>query len=257
MKSLNAIGLFVLLTALTNCSRPDEVFPALSCKNILVDASHDGGSWWYPQSTDFKANNPHQGQAFAQMLRGQGYSVDELPRGQKITDEILKKYKVILRASGFTLYERDELAAYQKAIDRGITLLLLTDHKKFNPTDGLAEMLGVEFKGGVGGTVSTFSNNPIVRNVMSLDYMYGSVITNCDSNKKIEPIGWLSEYDHVDYNFNGIEDANEPGGMPVMGILHHNHSRILLMGDINAIEVVPQPFSLNLVNWISKCDSIQ
>lgn len=47
----------------------------------------------------------------------------------------------------------------------------------------------------------------------------------------MDRIGWLWENEHVDYNFDGVVDADEPRGMPVMGILHHDHSRIFLMGD--------------------------
>jgi hypothetical protein len=283
MKTFRTIALLALISTLPGCKKPDDVLPKSaspamtssysapsgstepsvkvpvnpSCNKILVDASHDGGVWWFPQGPpNFNANDPHQGQPFVQMLRGLGYTVDELPRGQTITDEILNGYKIIFRTAGFFQYSADELSAYQNALNRGITLLLVTDHKKYEPSDGLAEMLGVEFKGLVGGTISRFSGNSIVKNVTAIDYMVGSVLTNCELNKNIEPVGWLSDNDHVDYNFNGVVDAGEPGGMPVLGILHHEQSRIFMSGDLNFIEVMPQPFTANLVKWISECDGV-
>lgn len=106
----------------------------LSCNNILIDASHGGGVWWFPQSAEigFSAENYHQGKDLADYLRG-GFRVDELPRGVTISNTILNKYQTIIRTSGFTSYTESELQAYRKALQRGITLLLFTDHKRYDP----------------------------------------------------------------------------------------------------------------------------
>src|SRR6187549_3774745 len=64
--------------------KPTTNIPA--SKSILVDASKDGGVWWFPQGqAGFSATNPHQGSALADYFRNLGYQVDELPRGAIIT----------------------------------------------------------------------------------------------------------------------------------------------------------------------------
>ncbi len=43
-------------------------------RHILIDASHDGGVWWFPQSGPFSPGAPHQGKALADHLRGLGHT---------------------------------------------------------------------------------------------------------------------------------------------------------------------------------------
>jgi hypothetical protein len=202
-----------------------------SCNNILIDASHDGGVWWFPQSSSFDQNAEHQGKNLAQYLRDKGFRVDELPRGQKLSHELLKNYAVILRANGFEAYQQEEVEAYSKALDAGVVLMFFTDHKKYDVRDELAELLDVEFTGVVDGTVATFSDHSVVKDLEPFKYMVGSVLTNTEKNKNIQPIGWLSD------------------GSPVMGILHHPKSSIFLMGDLNAIEFATQPLADRLLQW--------
>ena len=75
----------------TGCTDVDlnEISVNKPSKKILVDASHDGGGWWFPQAGSYSANLPHQGKALADLLRSRGFTVDELPRDILITDSIL------------------------------------------------------------------------------------------------------------------------------------------------------------------------
>ena len=57
---------------------------------ILIDASHDGGVWWFPQSGNFSENQPHQGRLLADYLRSHGFGVDEIPRGTVLTSDQLQ-----------------------------------------------------------------------------------------------------------------------------------------------------------------------
>src|SRR5690349_15691468 len=45
---------------------------SLAATQVLVDASRDGGDWWFPQGTTVDPNAPHQGKALADYLRSQG-----------------------------------------------------------------------------------------------------------------------------------------------------------------------------------------
>src|SRR3954453_17646048 len=63
-------------------SREDSILALRLETTILVDASKDGGTWWFPQAPPFFSDlADHQGKAIADYLRSVGYQIDELPRG--------------------------------------------------------------------------------------------------------------------------------------------------------------------------------
>jgi hypothetical protein len=229
-----------------------EVAP-LTCK-IIIDASHDGGVWWFPQyeATGFNANAWHQGQPFANALRAKGFEVTELGRGVDLTEEMFFGNYIVIRAAGFQSYKTNELEVYTKLIERGMNLVFFTDHKKYDPIDELGDHLGIQFKGMANGTITTFTPHAITNNIESINYIAGSVITNVQ-NPDMEILGWLGPQDYADLNFNGVRDDNEPFGSPVMGILNYPKSRIFFIGDMNGIEVQPQPFIDNLIHWMGDC----
>jgi hypothetical protein len=226
----------------------------LSCK-ILIDASKDGGVWWFPQSpaTGFNPDEYHQGQAFADHLREKGFDVTELPRGVELTEELFYGYYIVIRTSGFFGYTPKELMVYSKLLERGMNLVFFTDHKKYDPQDELGDFLGLKFEGIAHGYVEDFATHTITENLTSLHYNAGSVITNANTNPNIEVLGRLRETDYADLNFNNIQDIGEPVASPVMGILHYDHSRVFFIGDLNGLEVRPQPFIDNLITWMGTC----
>lgn len=221
-------------------------------KKIVIDASHDGGAWWYPQSplTGFNSDNYHQGKVFADMLRQKGFKVDELGRDEEIREEHFMGYFIVIRVSGFKAYTQNELDVYSKLIKRGMNLVFFTDHKKNDPRDELGELLGLDFRGIAYGTVSNFSSHIITENLANLDYIAGSVLVNAEQNPDIKILGWLGENDYADLNFNGSKDPGEPMAPPVMGILTYPKSKIFFIGDTNGLEIMPQPFINNLVTWM-------
>ena len=229
----------------------------MSCK-ILIDASHDGGGWWYPQyeGTGFNANLWHQGQPFANALRAKGFEVTEVGRGLELTEEMFYGHYIVIRVGGFQTYTAKEVQVYANLLERGMNLVFFTDHKRYDPTDELGDLLGIQFKGIAFGTIKNFVPHSITANMTSLSYNAGSVITNASQNTNLEILGWLGADEYADLNFNGIQDSNEPVGAPVMGILKYPHSRIFFIGDMNGIEVQPQPFVDNLIQWMGDCQAI-
>lgn len=213
-------------------TKQDSIIGSDSLK-ILVDASHGGGTWWYPQSplTGFEPNEHHQGKPFADLLRDKGFVVDELPRKTRISNEMMTGYQYVIRTSGFDSYCQDELIVYKDLLDRGTTLLLLTDHKRFDRVDELAEYLGLYFEGWLGGTIERFFPHPITEGVSELDYRVGSFLRRVSPGVEIDTLALL-----------GIN--------PVIGILKHPKSKIFFMGDVNAIETLSQPFTDNLIDWM-------
>ena len=227
----------------------------LSCK-ILVDASHDGGVWWFPQheGTGFDPDKPHQGQSFANILRDKGFEVTELGRGVELTEEMFFGHYIVLRANGFQNYTANELEVYTKLIDRGMNMVFFTDHKTNDPVDELGDLLGLDFKGIANGTITTFGQHEITANIESINYIAGSIIANADQNPNIEVLGWLAEDDFADLNFNGVKDVDEPVAAPVMGILSYPKSRVFFIGDMNGLQIQPQPFIDNLIDWMGDCN---
>jgi hypothetical protein len=222
---------------------------------ILIDASHDGGGWWFPQSplTGFDPAKPHQGQQFAEHLRKKGFQVDELGRGEELKEKTFFGYYIIIRVSGFQPYTDKELKIYSKLVKRGMNMVFFTDHKKNDPVDELGDQLGLKFEGVAFGVINSLKPHVITENISSIDYIAGSVLTNSEQNPDIEILGRLRENDYADLNFNGVKDANEPSAPPVMGILNYPESHIFFIGDTNGLEIMPQPFIDNLIQWMGDC----
>ena len=222
-------------------------------KKILVDASKDGGVWWFPQGTGdvFSADADHQGKALADYLRNMGYQVDELPRGVVITDSLLSKYSRIIRAPAFFPYTDAEIDAYDNFLKRPGSLMLLQDHLMYTTNDKLSEHLGIEFAGVVSGAVTGYVANQITDGVSDLPYIAGSIITNASTNPAITILGSLDSTSFLDVNNNGVYDDGDMNAPPVMGILtNHPSTKIFFLGDGNGIEGIPQPLTQNLVSWL-------
>lgn len=215
----------------SNSPKPVTSQPA--SKSILVDASKDGGVWWFPQSpaTGFSATNYHQGTALADYFRNLGYQVDELPRGAIITAELLDKYSKVIRPSAFFSYSTEEIRAYTSFLGRSSSLLLVSDHLTNTVNDALSASLGLVFEGAYWGPITSFQSHAITSGVTSLIYNAGSVLKSWDPSK-ITVLGYQTT------------------GIAAMGIVNHPSSKIFFIGDVNGIEHVPQPFISNLNSWL-------
>lgn len=267
------LALFLLFTF--SCDNLDEVLPEAGEEigigetpgeslKILVDASHDGGVWWFPQSGTFVPEQYHQGTRLANYLRKSGFVVDELGRNTSISDEALEGYGIIIRAGGFRDYTEGELQAYEKALDKGISLLMLSDHKTHDTNgDRLAESLGLQIVGTVNeyyaangapmADVIDFSEHIITSGIQAINNIpAASALINEESNKDIEVLGRFSDEAFADLNFDGVRDEGEPTGMAFMGVLNHPSSKVFFMTDINSILSVPEVLLTNIKNWIKE-----
>ena len=224
------------------------------CK-IIIDASHDGGVWWYPQyeDTGFDPNSAHQGQAFANILREKGFEVDELGRSAELTEEMFSGYYIVIRAGGFEPYSANEINVYTQLLCQGMNMVFMTDHKCYVQGDAVENLLGLEFSAVASGSITKLKTHLITENMSSLDYGAGSVLINAARNPDIEVLGWLGEDDYADMNCNGVKDNNEPSAPPVMGILNYPKGHIFFIGDVNGLEFMPQPFIDNLIEWMGSC----
>ncbi len=246
-----------LINTTTNTSTEWKISATpLKCK-IIIDASHDGGVWWFPQgNSGFDSEKPHQGQDFANLLRSKGFEVTELGRGKELTEEMFFGGYIVLRAGGFEGYTQKEVQVYSNLLDRGMNLAFFTDHKKYDPQDELADLLGLKFQGSAFGLIENFAPHEITANLNSLDYIAGSAILEPDLNSDIQVLGRLGPDDFVDLNANDLKEANEPTGSVIMGLLNYPSSRIFFLGDMNSIEIQPRPFIDNLVKWMGDCSAL-
>lgn len=203
--------------------------------SILVDASKDGGVWWFPQAGTFSSSQWHQGTALANLLRNQGFTVTELPRGATITWDLLRNYKNVIRATAIYPYAAAELAAYDSFLNRSSSLLLINDHLQYHANDALSAQLRLHFTGSVTGVINTLPVHEITTNVSTIPYIAGSVITQPDP-ARITVLGYAGN--------------PSPTAPVAMGIVRHPSSKIFFIGDGNGLQQLPQPFTNNLIKWM-------
>jgi hypothetical protein len=230
-------------------------FHAATGQRILVDASKDGGGWWYPQGGVFDPNQGHQGKPLADYMRGIGYQVDELGQGVTIADTLLSQYDNVITVASSFPYDSNELRAYEHFLSRPTHLFLLLDYMWPGQKDQLADLLGIPLAGKAAGMISRFAPGPITQGELPFFYLVGSAVADTSTNPAIQYLGWLSEDNFVDLNLNEQQDPGEPSGPPVMGMLNYQQAKVFFIGDENCMEQVPQPLLDNLMRW-SHCEGL-
>ena len=202
---------------------------------VLVDASRDGGIWWSPQAGPFDAGKPHKGTAIVNYLKHLGYSVRELEPGTIITKELLSQYRFAVRAGGDGGYSPSEMEAYRLFLRNNTALLLINGPQQNVSSDQLALYLGLQFEGAYTGTITQFNAHAITAGVSSLDYKGGSVIVKPNSSA-ITSLAYFSNA--------SVQNAT------AMGILHYPGSRIVFVGNLDGLELLPEPLTGNLIRWL-------
>lgn len=221
-----------------------------SLPHVLIDASRDGGVWWFPQVAPFSAEAGHQGKALADHMRALGYFVDELPRPFVITAELLAEYDIVVRANHFGTYTDAEVQAYTEYVRLGGSLLLLSDHSTHAPPDRIGPALGIQFAGTTRGDniLDTFEAHDVTSGVGPMLYLVGSGIVTLPAGASI--IGRLSAQSYLDLNSDGVRDAGDPSAPAVLGVMDFGTGRIVFSGDVNIWETVPQPLVANVLGWL-------
>lgn len=228
---------------------------AAACTKVLVDASHDGGAWWFPQAGPFNAAQAHQGKPLADFLRARGLNVVELARGTTVTPALLSGADLVIRASEFGTYAQSEINAYHDFVAGGGRLLLLSDYLRPGQTDTLAQSFGIQFLGTSQGqnVINTFVPHPITQNVVSVPYVVGSGIVTPPVGATM--LGFLSQTTFLDLNDNGVKDPGEPAGAGALGIMPFGSGSIVFLGDTNALENLPQPLTSNILDFFCPAQS--
>ena len=217
--------------AATGCGTPRP-------KTVLIDPTHDGGTWWFPQKGttpgEFNPNDAHQGRALAEYLRARGYTVTELGRGATMSPDSMMTYAVIVRAGYYydarqPGYSPSDLDAYAAFTGCQRTLVILAEYMRDGRTDDLANHLGIPLEGSITGTIDEFAPHALTEGVTGLPYIAGSYLAS-ESSSAVQVLGRV-------------------GGKGVLGLLTGRAARVLFIGDVNGLQTMPQPFVANLVAW--------
>jgi hypothetical protein len=207
-------------------------------KTVLIDPTHDGGTWWFPQKgstpEEFKPAEPHQGRAFAEYLRARGYTVTELGRGATMSPDSMMTYSVIVRAGYYydarhPGYSTADLDAYANYTACPRTLVLLAEFMRDGRTDDLANHFGIALDGNITGMIDELTAHPVTDGVTSLPYIAGSYLSS-ETNPAVQVLG-------------------RAAGKAVLGLLTGRAAKVLFIGDVNGLQSMPQPFVANLVAW--------
>ncbi len=116
---------------------------------IVIDASRDGGAWWFPQGPPpFDPQKPHQGVVLVNYLKSRGWEVIEIPRETKITNQF-KGAKIVVRFNNWGGYDASEVMTYREFVRNGGGLLLLQGFVRDVETekDAVAKQFGIRFQG--------------------------------------------------------------------------------------------------------------
>lgn len=113
------------IVCLGDCAAQQSVASENSL-SVLVDASKDGGEWWFPQGPPrFDAERYHQGKGLADSMRAKGWMVAELPRGETVAFNKLREFDVVIRPPSFFSYTQAEAVAYRNSVAAGTRLVLV------------------------------------------------------------------------------------------------------------------------------------
>ena len=214
--------------------------PAVRPKTVLVDATHDGGVWWFPQwektPGGFHPDSAHQGRALAMYLRDHGYTVRELARGVSLPTDSMRTYATVIRAGYYydvarPGYSKADLDAYKAYLACPRTLVLLSEFLRDGRRDVLADSLGIPLTGFIAPTTITdLTAHALTEGVASVPFGAGSYLQS-GADASIQVLGRLSS------------------GEAVMGVLPKGEAKVFFIGDTNGIQWLPQPFVDNLVAW--------
>jgi len=208
-------------------------------KSVLVDPTHDGGVWWFPQAAPnpegFNPDSAHQGRALAQYLRARGYTVIELGRGATLPTDSMRTFATVIRAGYYydqlrPGYSAADIAAYRAYLACPRTLVLLGEFLRDGRRDVLADSLGIPLNGIITSTITQFTPHALTTGVTSVPFMAGSYLEP-GASTAAQVLGRL------------------PTGEAVMGILPVGDAKVFFIGDMNGIQQLPQPLVANLVAW--------
>jgi thiol-disulfide isomerase/thioredoxin len=224
----------ILLTLTQNALAADG---AGSRGKIVVDASKDGGVWWFPQGEGrFDTAREHQGKRFADALKAQDWDVEEVVRGADITSR-LQGAAIVIRANFAGNYQPSEVDAYRDFVNNGGSVLLLQGFVRpgDEDRDAVAQAFGVRFAGTVrAARITRWS--PSLVNGLLLRFGVGSIVAETPASTV--PLAYLDN------------------GKIVMGAVQFGKGKVLFAGTILGFLDAPAPFTTRVVEELASREAV-
>ncbi|HET6889803.1 MAG TPA: hypothetical protein VFH31_01770 [Pyrinomonadaceae bacterium] len=200
---------------------------------VIVDASKDGGLWWFPQGqSGFDPKQHHQGQALADLMRSKGWEVIELPRGEVITFDKLRDADMVVRPPAFFNYTVEELAAYRDSVMAGTRLLLMGGPN----SDAVAEVFGLSFEPRSRfASVKKWIPHPLTGNVHCCNLAWTAVSQAPDTAVML---AWLNQA--------------ETNPLPVVGYLPYGEGYVAFVGQSLISVPSDRSFAGSLLNSVAR-----
>ena len=228
MRSLLLTSAFALLLLLN----PSATLGQKSLR-VLVDASKDGGLWWFPQGNGhtFDPKQDHQGKPLADFMREKGWEVVELGRGEVITADTLRAVDLIVRPAIYFDYTPEEIAAYRDSVMGGTRLLLMGGNG--DKPDSLAVNFGLRFDSRSRlGPVRQWVQHPLTANIPGKDFTWTSLI---EAPPEAVLLAWLN--------------SSEADARPVLGYLPYGSGYVMFVGQSF---IVPSPIGKSLIGSLAR-----
>ena len=201
---------------------------------VLVDASKDGGLWWFPQGPpNFNPNAFHQGKPLADFMRGMGWKVTELPRGEVITFDKLRDFDLVIRISPYFSYSDDEARAYQQSVTAGTRLLLSGGGS--DGTDAVAEIFGLRFVTHTRfGPIKQWVPHALTANIQCCALAWATV----ELPPGAVPLAWMTEVSTYRW--------------PVLGYFQYGNGSVVFVGQALVSGPRDRSFSETLVRSVGR-----
>ncbi|MEY4484206.1 MAG: hypothetical protein RL693_1658, partial [Verrucomicrobiota bacterium] len=201
---------------------------------IVVDASRDGGTWWFPQEKKiFDPGKPHKGKFFADYLRKVSQEMIEIAPGETVVDQF-KEATLVVRFNAYgPPYREEEVTAYKDYVMKGGSVLLVYGAPLKGSADAVADELGVKF-GQAAQTpfIKKWANHPITTGLKDVPFMTGSVISGFPES--------------------ATQLATMANGQSIFGMAPVGKGKIIYLGSFAPLIGMSQPFTERVVAELLK-----
>ena len=199
---------------------------------IVIDASRDGGGWWFPQGpAPFDSEKWHQGSELAAYFKGRGWEVIEIPRGARLTNQ-MEGASIVVRVNQYGTYMQTEVDAYREFVRKGGSLLLVTGFVRENEgeNDSVAKQFGLRFEGVIEAAVM-HSAAAYRKDFDETIYQIGSIVVRYP--KSTQPLAQL-DHDRL-----------------VMGMFRFGRGKIVFLSSVFSLLHVRQRFTTRLFDELA------
>lgn len=192
---------------------------------IIIDASRDGGTWWFPQKgKKIKSSKPHEGKALADYLKTLSPKVEEIEPGEIITNRLKNASVVVRFNSNGKPYSTEEATAYKDYVENGGRVLLVFSTPIKGSSDAVADNLGIR----AGQTAQTpfikkWAKHPITVGLKNVPFGVGSVISG--------------------YPESSIQLGMMTNGQSIFGMATVGEGKVIYLGSYATLLALSQPLT--------------